>query len=142
MKELRIDTGVVEYTLNDKCTVSFNPTDMEFVNRVNGAFEELDHKQEEWKAQVETAKKAEKFSEIYEFSKERDREMREIIDRLFDKPICTELFGDLNVYAYAGGMPVWANLLLALVDEINDVSENENKISSQKVKKYTEKYRK
>ena len=53
MKELNFDSGLVTYSLNGKCEVSFNPTDSNFVERLYSAFEELDkkdirHKSRRW----------------------------------------------------------------------------------------------
>ena len=46
MKKVIIDSGVQEYSLNDKCSVFFNPADTEFADRIYTAFEELRKKQE------------------------------------------------------------------------------------------------
>ena len=80
MKELNFDSGLVAYSLNGKFEVSFNPTDSNFVERLYSAFEDLDKKQESYKAQIE--KMADK-KEIFEFARERDAEMRGIIDGVF-----------------------------------------------------------
>ena len=144
MKEIRIDTGVVEYTLftstGEKCIVAFNPTDTEFVNRLNSTFEELDRNQESYKKEVEDA--GNNFRKIYEISVKRDTEMRALLDALFDKPICKDLFGDMNVYAMASGLPVWANFVMALIDETKDTFDAENKLSTSRIQKYMDKYKK
>ena len=69
MKELNFDSGLVTYSLNGKCEVSFNPTDSNFVERLYSAFEELDKKQESFKAQMEgmTDNKA-----VFDFARERN----------------------------------------------------------------------
>ena len=46
MKELNFESGLVTYSLNGQCEVSFNPTDSNFVERLYSAFEDLDKKQE------------------------------------------------------------------------------------------------
>lgn len=46
MKELTLNTGEIEYKLNDKCTVRFNPTDPAFADRIYTALDELSQKQE------------------------------------------------------------------------------------------------
>ena len=66
MKELNFDSGLVTYSLNGKWEVSFNPTDSNFVERLYSAFEDLDKKQESYKAQIE--KMVDK-KEIFEFAK-------------------------------------------------------------------------
>lgn len=138
MKELNFETGLVTYDLNGKCEVSFNPTDSNFVERLYTAFEELDKKQEGYKAQVD--KMADK-KEIFEFARERDAEMRTIIDGVFDSPVSDALFGGMNVYAVAGGLPVWCNLMLAVMDEIDTTFAREQKATNPRIAKYTAKYK-
>lgn len=138
MKELNFETGLVTYELNGRCEVSFNPTDSNFVERLYTAFEELDRKQEGYKAQVD--KMADK-KEIFEFARERDAEMRTIIDGVFDAPVSDALFGGMNVYAVAGGLPVWCNLMLAVMDEIDTTFAREQKATNPRIAKYTAKYK-
>ena len=66
MKELSFDSGLTTYSLNGKCEVSFNPTDSNFVERLYSAFEDLDKKQESYKAQIE---KMTDKREIFEFAR-------------------------------------------------------------------------
>lgn len=139
MKELLFDTGLVTYDLNGKCEVAFNPSDSNFVERLYSAFEELDKKQEGYKAQIE--KMANK-KEIFEFARERDTEMRGIIDGVFEAPVSDAVFGGMNVYAVAGGLPVWCNLILAIMDEIDTTFSREQKATNPRIAKYTAKYQK
>ena len=133
MKELNFDSGLVTYSLNGKCEVSFNPTDSNFVERLYSAFEDLD------KAQIE--KMADK-KEIFEFARERDAEMRGIIDGVFDAPVSEAVFGGMNVYAIANGLPVWCNLMMAVMDEIDTTFTREQKLTNPRISKYTAKYQK
>ena len=139
MKELNFDSGFVTYSLNGKCEVSFNPTDSNFVERLYSTFEELDKKQEGYKAQVE--KMADK-REIFDYVHERDAEMRGMIDGLFATPVCDALFGNMNVYAIANGLPVWCNFLLAVMDEVDTTFAKEQKATNPRIAKYTAKYQK
>lgn len=139
MKELTFESGLVTYTLNGKCEVSFNPTDSNFVERLYTAFEDLDAKQETYKAQVD--KMAGK-REIFDFARERDAEMRQIIDGVFEAPVSDALFGGMNVYAVADGLPVWCNLMLAVMDEIDTTFSREQKATNPRIAKYTGKYHK
>ena len=84
MKELSFDSGLVTYSLNGKCEVSFNPTDSNF----------------------------------------------------------DVLFGGMNVYALANGLPVWCNLMLAVMDEIDSSFAREQKATNPKLQKYLNKYQK
>lgn len=139
MAEIKFDTGVVTYSLNDKCEVAFNPTDSSFVERLYCAFEELDKKQESYKVQVE---KLANKREIFDFARECDTEMRKIIDGVFAQPVCDTLFGGMNVYSVANGLPVWCNLMLAVMDEIDTTFAREQKLTNPRVAKYTSKYHK
>ena len=125
MKELNFDSGLVTYSLNGKCEVSFNPTDSNFVERLYSAFEDLDKKQESYKAQIE--KMADK---------------KEIFDGVFDAPVSEAVFGGMNVYAIANGLPVWCNLMMAVMDEIDTTFTREQKLTNPRISKYTAKYQK
>ena len=41
MQNIKLDTGLQTYRINDACEVSFNPTDSGFVKRLYTAFDEL-----------------------------------------------------------------------------------------------------
>ena len=45
-KALSFDTGLVTFDLNGKASVTFNPTDSAFVERLFNTFDELDKKQD------------------------------------------------------------------------------------------------
>lgn len=137
VKALNFESGLVTYNINGRCQVSFNPTDSNFVERLYLAFEDLDKKQESYKTKVE--KLADK-REIFDFARERDAEMRKIIDGLFDAPVSDSLFGGMSVYAVASGLPVWCNLMLAVMDEIDTTFSREQKSTNPRIAKYTEKY--
>ena len=139
MNDLHFDSGVVTYSLNGKCEVSFNPTDSNFVERIHTAFNDLDKKQDEYKSRIE--KMADK-KEIFEFARERDAEMRTIIDGVFDTPVCDAVFGGMNIYAMASGLPAWVNLMLAVMDECDTTFAREQKATNPRIAKYTAKWSK
>lgn len=139
MPELKFDTGLVTYNLNGACEVSFNPTDSAFVERLFNTFDSLDKKQEAHKAEIE--KVADK-REIFDIARKHDAEMRAMIDETLGTPVCDALFGGMNVYALADGLPVWANLMLAIMDEIDTSFAREQKKTNPRIAKYTAKYHK
>nr|UWG16086.1 MAG: tail assembly chaperone protein [Bacteriophage sp.] len=139
MEDIRFDTGIVEFNLNDAIKVYFNPTDSAFVERIFDTFDELDKKQEAYKAEID---KCSDKKEIFEIARRRDAEMREMVDGLFDKPVCSALFGGMNVYALAGGLPVWCNLMLSVIDQIDTTFARERKLTNPRITKYTERWRK
>lgn len=138
MKELRFDTGLAAYSLNGAVEVAFNPTDSAFVERLFHTFDALDKKQDAYKAEVEQA--ADK-REIFAIARRRDAEMRAMIDETLGQPVCDALFGGMNVYAMADGLPVWCNLMLAVMEEIDTSFAREQKAANPRIQKYTAKYR-
>lgn len=137
MAEIRFETGLVSYHLNDACEVSFNPTDSAFVERLFHTFDTLDRKQEAYKAEIENVTDQRK---IFDIARKRDAEMRGMIDEALGAPVCDALFGGMNVYAMADGLPVWCNLMLAVMDEIDTSFAREQKRMNPRIAKYTAKY--
>lgn len=138
MSEIRFETGLVTYDLNGQTQVSFNPTDPAFVEKLFNTFGTLDEKQEAYKSRVE--KTADK-REIFNVARSMDGEMRELIDGVFESPVCTALFGSMNVYAMADGLPVWCNLMLAVMDAVDTSFAREQKLTNPRIQKYTAKYK-
>jgi hypothetical protein len=135
MKELNFDLGLNEYDLGGKVTVQFNPTDVSFLEKLSESFATLDRIQEEVKREEISDEK-----DVYNLAKNLDTKMREIIDTLFGQDVCTPLFGEMNLFASAGGLPVWANLMLAIADEVQASMQGELEKRNDKIRKYTEKY--
>lgn len=137
MEDFIFDTGLVTFSINKKYEVTFNPSDWNFVERVTSTFEILSEKQEE----VERAlKSVENMRGFFLSMRELDMEMREYIDGIFGAPVCAAVFGDMNIYALAGGAPVWANFLFTLWDRLDSNLTRESKIKNPKIQKYLDKY--
>lgn len=139
MKELNFETGLETYTINGGVKVAFNPTDDVFVERLFDSFNALADKQEKYQKRAEkTANKR----EIFDTARQIDKEIREMLDGLFETPICDAAFGKMNVCALAGGLPAWSNLLFAIMDEIDTTFAREQKATNERIKKYSAKYQK
>ena len=138
MKNLTFDTGVREYDLGGKVTICFNPTDVGFIQKLSDSFSYLDLIQEEVKLRKEEVTDE---KDVYKLAKSLDGKMRDIINALFGQDVCTPLFGEMNLFASAGGLPVWANLMLAIAEEVEASMQGELKQREERIKKYTEKYR-
>lgn len=138
-KTLTVETGVVEYTLNDAAVVRFNPTDFSFIERLFNTFDELDKKQDEYVSDIEKAKNN---IEVFEITRRLDEEMKSQVDGLLGSGLCAQLLGDVNIYALADGLPIWANLFLALMDEIDTSFAREQKATNPRLQKYLKKYKK
>lgn len=138
MRELTFESGVVSYSLNGKCEIRFNPADEMFFNRFFDALDQLTKIQEEYGKRPASDTPAERF----EAARARDKAMQDIIDGLFNAPVCDNAFDGVSVCAFADGLPVWMNLMFAVMDEILDnLDETEKKINP-RIAKYTEKYQK
>ena len=138
MKNLSFSDGLEEYTLNDRVTVRFNPTDASFLERLAALFEKLDALQEEVSALQETTPE----EEVFPLARSLDARMRDLLDGFFGIPVCEPLFGTMNLFASAGGLPVWANLLLALTEEVESAMRGELTAREARIAKYTAKYKK
>ena len=136
MSELRFDTGLVNYKVNGVCDIAFNPTDTGFAEKIYAAFETLEKKQQEYNAEMNRIRGT---AEIFDFARRIDLEMREMIDGVFG-PVCDKIFGQMNVYAMANGLPVWCNFMMAIIEVINETAEKEKKAMNPRVKKYMDKY--
>ncbi|MCI9484976.1 MAG: hypothetical protein HFH27_11060 [Clostridiaceae bacterium] len=139
MAEIRFDTGLVSYDINGKATVCFNPTDSAFVEKLFRTFDTLDQKQEAYKAEINGLADQ---REIFEIARARDKEMRGMIEEALGAPVCDAIFGGMNVYAIADGLPVWCNLMLAIIDEIDTSFAREQKKTNPRLAKYAAKYQK
>ncbi len=137
MKNLNFSDGLQDYRLNDRVTVCFNPTDLGFLERVASAFEKLDAIQEEVRASRETITDE---REVFPLARDLDARMRAILNELFDAEICTPLFGSMNLFASSCGLPVWANLMLAITEEVQNSMQDELQQREQRIAKYVEKY--
>lgn len=137
MADIRFDTGVKEFNINGAVTVRFSPTDMNFIEKVYNALENIDKKEEAYRAESSSLK----GDEIFELSHRVDAEAREEINAIFGDDICTPVFGDLSLYAVADGFPIWANLLLAIVDQLDGAFAAEKKKTNPRIAKYTAKYK-
>ena len=138
MKSLTFDNGIEEYDLDGKVTVKFNPTDVAFLEKLSDSFASLDLIQEEVKLSQEEITDE---KDVFNLAKNLDQKMRDIINALFGQEVCTPLFGEMNLFASAGGLPVWANLMLAVADEVQNSMQGELKKREARIRKYTEKYR-
>jgi hypothetical protein len=142
-KSLSFDTGLVEYDINGMATVRFNPTDADFVERLWKCFTDLEARQGEFQGRVdeiEIGEHGEGGEKMFAYAKERDAEMRGIIDGLLGDGVADALFPDMNCYALADGLPVWVNLMFAIADEIEGAYTRQQKRTDPRVAGYSKKY--
>lgn len=138
MTELSFNTGRRSFNINGAVEVFFNDTDVDFVERLYGVFAKLDEKQDYYKKQVQTMPDG----EIFSFMRDLDSDMREELNGLFETDVCTPLFGRMNVFALADGLPLWANLMLCIMEQVDAAYSREQKAINPRVQKYTAKWQK
>lgn len=137
-KTLTFDTGVVEYDINGAVKVKFNPADAVFAEKLYNAFNDLEARQGEFQKRVDEI--GEDGDKMFAYAKERDTEMREIIDGLLGDGVADALFPDMNCYALADGMPVWINLMFAIAEEIESAFSREREQSDPRMRKFDKKH--
>ena len=138
MADIRFDTGLKTFDINGKCEATFAPTDMTFIAKVYNALENMDKAQARYKDVAEAATNA----EVFELARKMDAEAREEINAVFDFDICTPLFGNMNLFTVADGFPIWANFILAIIDQLEGEFAAEKKKTNPRIQKYTAKYSK
>ena len=131
MAELKFQTSRKTYTVNDGAEISFDPADIGFAHRMYTLMDKLKQMQQE--------PGPEDPLQVFAVAEQRDAQMREAIDQAFGEPVCDKVFGGVNVFSPAGGVPVCINFLMAVIDEIDKASENERKTSPQ-LSAYMQKY--
>lgn len=144
MKDIVLDLGLEEYQLSDRngkvrAVVEFNPTDMYFVERLSNVFERMEGLQDKYKGQIEAAKDG---VSAFNVARKIDADMHKIVDDLFgEKGITEKIYGKMSLYALgANQVPVWANLLLPIMDEVDGAVKAAQKESSPKLQEYLNKY--
>jgi len=138
MADIRFDTGLKTFDINGKCEATFAPTDMAFIERVFTCLDNMDKKQGEYKKVADAASN----TELFDLARQMDREAREEINAVFGFNICEPLFGTMNLFTVANGLPVWANFMLALIDQFEGEFAEEKKKTNPRIQKYTAKYSK
>jgi hypothetical protein len=136
MADIRFDTGVQSFQINGGVNVEFNPTDSEFAKKLFSLFEELEARQHEYAKRAENEADPKK---ILDLADQFDKEIREKIDAIFGKPICADVF-KTNVLALGDGLPVWANLMLSVLDQMDTGFDVQKAKTNARVKQYTERW--
>lgn len=139
MAELKFDSGVKEYTIQGRSVISFNPTDMLFAQKVAQVYQQMDKKQAEYEAALKSPGDAMAFFDVYGRV---DKEIRTMIDETLGEGVSAAVFCETSVMSLSGGLPLWANLLLAIMDEMDESVSREIKLSDERLAKYTKKYHK
>ncbi len=63
-----------------------------------------------------------------------------VLNELFGEDICTPIWGKTHVTALSEGLPLWFNLMMTLIDEIDNSRKTVPAVRSARLDKYTAKY--
>lgn len=137
MPNLSVNTGVVEYTLNDTVKLRINPTDPAFAKRIFGRFSELESEDKAWREKISNTNDAEELLRVYD---EGDAMFRRAIDDTLGEGVADAVLGDVSALAFADGFPVWMNIFIAILDEMDVKVKQELKASNPRMEKYLKKY--
>lgn len=139
-QEFTLDNGLRSYCVNGTEDVfRINPTDTGFIARLSDTFDAL---RELWEQRGGRIDSSDDFKSIISGMKEMDKKTREIIDGLLGEGVSAKVFGTVSTYALSEGFPLWANFLLALMEDCSVTYQREKKLSAPRISKYTKKYHK
>ena len=141
MRSLKFNTGIKEFDINgDKNKIiRIDTTDINLGQRIEKAQKELKKIAKKYEIVIKSGKLEEK---PFEVMTEYDQLVREQIDYMFDSPVSEIAFGNTNSLSVCGGNPLFENFLNAILPEIeNDINE-EQKNSAKRIEKYTSQVKK
>lgn len=140
MTELNISGGLKSYTVKGEggqCEIRFNPTDDGFLQEMYATIEKLeditDKKRKEWENTNDP-------KAVFDIMSQFDREVRTEVDRLFGAPISQAVCGNVRICAHSDGLPIWMNLILAVIDEMDASVRASHDRGRQRLNKYMAKY--
>lgn len=136
-KSIQFATGVEQYDINGT-VVEFNPTDYQFAERLVNVFDRMDALQQQFQGQMTAAKDNRK---VFQACREIDAKMHQVIDDLFQNNVAAGIFRGCSCYALADGLPVWCNLILAIMDEVDATVVEETKATNPRLDAYLAKYK-
>ena len=85
--------------------------------------------------------KSDDLKQIINGMRKMDKKTRQTIDELLGDGVSDQVFGSVSTYALVDGFPVWANFLLALMEDCDMAYQRERALSNPRLEKYLKKYR-
>lgn len=138
MERLNFDTGLKTYDINGVCEIQLNPTDSLLTSRLLSLVSRLDEKREQYSRDIENAE----IENVFDIASKFEADVRTEIDAALGVPVCEAVFGSMSVMSMANGLPVFCNLVFAILDEIDAGWECETAKTNARIAKYTAKYNK
>lgn len=138
MERLNFDTGLKTYDINGVCEIQLNPTDSLLTSRLLSLVSRLDEKREQYARDIENAE----IENVFDIASKFEADVRTEIDAALGAPVCEAVFGSMSVMSMANGLPVFCNLVFAILDEVDAGWERETAKTNARIAKYTAKYNK
>ena len=136
---LHISTGIEELVLNEKVHIFLNPADPTFAKLLFTKFSALEEEDRAWRERMKDLQDPKAVMEEWDTG---DKMFRAAIDGVLGEGTCEALIGGTSVLALADGLPIWANILLAIIEQMDDALTRQEKTVNPKLQKYMSKYHK
>lgn len=140
--DVLFETGLQEINFG-KVKVMFNPADLNLATRAANMLFEIQDICEKYQGEIDAldAGNREDAIKAESIGHNADLEIREKINSLFDTDVCTPNIGNCSITAPAGGLPIWQNMLLALLESFEAKVVEEQRKTNPRLEAYIKKYK-
>lgn len=142
MEKIQIRSNVKEYQITDENdnelgVIRIDTTDFGFYNRTEEAGKRINEILKRFEAMCKTDMTTEqRFEKLAEF----DKEVKAELNKMFDYDVSSVVFGNKNCLSFGNGELFIKRFLGAVIPIIKKDVEKEQKITKQKMAKYTKRY--
>lgn len=140
MLELNFDTGVVEMSVLGKRTITFNPTDIGFMESLYSMMAKVESIESDVEKKREKTDDPAKFFDYHRLS---DKREREAVDSVFGDGFCDDVFGRLRLAALNDeGLMLIERFAFGIIDQMDESVKDTMAKRQDSLSKYTAKYQK
>lgn len=140
MLELNFDTGLVEMSVLGKRSITFNPTDIGFMEALYGMMAKVESIEDDVRKKREKGDDAAKFFDYYRLC---DKREREAVDAVLGDGFCDAVFGKLRLMALNDeGLTLIERLTFGIIDQMDESVKDSVAKRKDSLSKYTAKYEK
>lgn len=143
--DIELDNPKRKYRINgdNNSIIELNPSDVGIVTRLKEVYKKLDahaKKAGSLLADKEEQTTEESITQISNALIELDKDMRDLVDYLFDSPVSAVVAKDQNMYNIYNGQFWYEHIIEVLSGLYENNFSDEFKKMSERVKKHTDKY--
>ena len=144
MEKLIFDDGCKEFEINGdpNRVLRFNPADIGFIERLEGALQNVTKDMESLKGikLSPTGNALDEASEAAELVRSMNKSLRASFDQIFYPGAADVVFGAMNPLALSGGHTIYENFLKAFVAIVKPTMDTEVKATQEHLEKYKSEY--